>query len=104
MLIASKKYAANDIVTFKLVNGDETIAKIVEETADHYVINKPCTGIPTPNGLALMQSLVSGDINTNIVLEKKYVIMHTPTADRVQAHYIETTTGIKTAPKGGIVI
>jgi hypothetical protein len=51
-----------------------------------------------------MQSLVSGDINTNIVLEKKYVIMHTPTADRVQVHYIETTTGIKTAPKGGIVI
>jgi hypothetical protein len=102
-MLIQKGYEPNDIVCFKLVNGDETVAKLVEETAESYILSKPCTVIPSQQGLMLMQSLMSGDINTNITLKKSYVIMHSPVISQVQSHYIRTTTGIETAPKSGII-
>lgn len=102
-MLISKKYNANDIVCFKLVNGDETIAKIVEETGDTFVVSRPCTVVPSPQGLGLMQSLFSADINTNITLNKQHVIMHSPVVDKLESHYIQTTTGIQPVSKGGII-
>lgn len=102
-MLTSKKYNANDIVSFKLVNGDEIIGTIVSEFSDGYTITRPCIAIPSHQGLALMQAVMSGDINTNVTLNKSHVVMHVPTIDKVQAHYIRTTTGIETAPNGGII-
>jgi hypothetical protein len=90
-------------VCFKLV-GEEIVAKIVEETTDAYVLSKPCTIIPSPQqGIGLMQSLISADINTTITLNKSHVIMTAPVIKDIENHYIRTTTGIQPASKGGII-
>jgi hypothetical protein len=102
-MLIQKGYNAGDVVCFKLVNGDETVAKLVEETADTFVVSKPCTVVPSPQGLGLMQSLFSADINTNITLNKIHVIMHSPVVDKLEGHYIQTTTGIQPVTKGGII-
>ena len=99
-MLLSKPYATGDIVAFKLVNGDEIVAKLVEESADKYVVSRPCTVIPSQNGLGLMQSLFSGDINTNITLLKQHVMMHCPVVKDIENHYIRTTTGIEPVSKG----
>jgi len=102
-MLVQKKYATGDVVCFKLVNGDETIAKIVEESDSAFVVSKPCTVVPSPQGLGLMQSLFSADINTNITLNREHVIMHAPVVDKIQTHYIQTTTGIQPVSKGSII-
>lgn len=102
-MLVQKKYATGDVVCFKLVNGDETIAKIVEESESAFVVSKPCTVVPSAQGLGLMQSLFSADINTNITLSKAHVIMHSPVVDKLEAHYIQTTTGIQPVSKGSII-
>lgn len=102
-MLIQKGYAEGDIVCFKLANGDETVAKIVEETPDAYVLSKPCTVIPSPQGIGLMQALISADINTNITLSKSHVMMHSPVVDQIVNHYIQTTTGIQPVTKGGII-
>ncbi len=102
-MLIQKNYNAGDVVCFKLVNGDETVAKLVEETDTAFVISKPCTVVPSPQGLGLMQSLFSADINTNITLNKTHVIMHSPVVDKLEAHYIQTTTGIQPVTKGSII-
>jgi hypothetical protein len=96
-------YAKDTIVSFKIVNGDEIVAKIVEETHDGFTINKPTTVMPSQKGLALMQSLFTSDLNKNIRLSKSHVMMHAPTINDVQNHYIKTTTGIEPVSKGGII-
>ena len=103
MLVINKNYAEGDIVTFKIVNGDEVVAKIVEETDEAFTVNKPCTVIPSPQGLGLLQSLFTSDLNKSIRLEKRHVMMHAPTIQDVQNHYIRTTTGIEPVSKGGII-
>jgi hypothetical protein len=102
-MLIQKGYKAGDVICFKLVNGDETLAKLVEETPEAYVLSKPCTVVPSQQGLGLMQSLFSADINTNITLNKTHVIMHSPVVDKLEAHYIQTTTGIQPVTKGGII-
>jgi hypothetical protein len=102
-VLVTNKYEKDDIVTFKIVNGDELVAKIVEELDGDFVVSKPCTVMPSQQGLGLMQSLFTGDLNKNVTLDKKHVMLHAPTIKDVQNHYIKTTTGIEPVSKGGII-
>ena len=102
-MLVTNKYEKDDIVTFKIVNGDELVAKIVEELDGDFVVSKPCTVMPSQQGLGLMQSLFTGDLNKNVTLDKKHVMLHAPTIKDVQNHYIKTTTGIEPVSKGGII-
>jgi len=102
-VLVTNKYNQDDIVTFKIVNGDEIVAKIVEESDDAFTVMKPCTVMPSQQGLGLLQSLFTSDLNKSIRLEKRHVMMHAPTINDVQNHYIKTTTGIEPVSKGGII-
>lgn len=103
MLVFNSKYEKDQIVTFKIVNGDEIVAKVVEETDDAFVLAKPTTVMPSQQGLGLMQSLFTSDLNNDIRLNKIHVMMHAPTISDVQNHYIKTTTGIEPVTSGGII-
>jgi hypothetical protein len=102
-MLVTNKYDQDDIVTFKIVNGDEIVAKIVEESDDAFTVFKPCTVMPSQQGLGLLQSLFTSDLNKSIRLEKRHVMMHAPTVKDVQNHYIKTTTGIEPVSAGGII-
>ena len=96
-------YAKDTVVSFKIVNGDEIVAKVVEENTNGFIINKPTTVMPSQKGLALMQSLFTSDLNKNITLDKRHVMMHSPTVKDVEDYYIQTTTGIQPVSAGGII-
>jgi hypothetical protein len=102
-MLVTNKYDQDDIVTFKIVNGDEIVAKIVEESDDAFTVIKPCTVMPSQQGLGLLQSLFTSDLNKSIRLEKRHVMMHAPTVKDVQNHYIKTTTGIEPVSAGSII-
>jgi hypothetical protein len=102
-VLVTSKYEKDQVVSFKIMNGDELVAKIVEETDDAFVISKPTTVMPSQQGLGLMQSLFTSDLNKNIRLSKNHVMMHSPTVKDVENHYIKTTTGIEPVTAGGII-
>ena len=102
-MLVSKKYSNGDIVSFKLVNGDEVVARIVEENDGSFYVEKPCTAMPSPQGIGLMQSLFTADADAKIHLHKDHVIMHSPSIDAMQKHYIKTTTGIEPVTRGSII-
>lgn len=103
-MLLNKDYDRGDIVSFKMVNGDEVVAKIIELGTDSWKVAKPCTVIPGPQGIGLMQSLISADINTEVVLNKQHVMLHAPVIEQMKDHYIQTTTGIQTVREGQIVL
>ena len=102
-MLISKGYDVGSIVCFKLVNGDEVIAKIVEENADIFTVSKPCTVVPSQKGLGLIQAMFSAELNNNITLNKSHVMMHSPVFHDIENHYLQTTTGIQPVTKGGII-
>ena len=102
-MLESNAYAKDQVVSFKLVNGDEIVAKIVEETSDGFTVSKPCTVMPSQQGIGLMQSLFTSDLNKSVRLAKIHVMLHSPTIEAIVNHYIQTTTGIEPVTKGGII-
>lgn len=102
-MLVSNKYEKDQVVSFKLVNGDEIVAKVLEEHNDKFVISKPCTVMPSQQGLGLLQSLFTSDLNKSITLLKVHVMMHSPTVTDIENHYIQTTTGIQPVSAGGII-
>ena len=102
-MLVSKEYVEKDIVSFKMVNGDEIVARFVAATSAGYIIEKPCTVVPAQGGIALIQSLFSAEINNNIELKFTHVMMSSPTTRGIADHYIQVTTGIQTVNKGGII-
>lgn len=102
-MLINKGYSSGDIVSFKLVNGDEVVAKIVEQTSDAYIVSKPCTVVPSQKGLGLIQAMFSAELNNNITLNNSHVMMHSPVFDDIKNHYIQVTTGIQPVTKGGII-
>ena len=102
-MLANKGYEKDTVVSFKLVNGDEIVAKVIEETDTDFTINKPCTVMPSNQGIGLLQSIFTSDLNKNISLSKSHVMMHSLTMDKMKNHYITTTTGIEPATAGGII-
>lgn len=102
-MLISKGYDEGDIVSFKLVTGDEVVARIVDAGPDGFKISKPCTVMPGPQGIGLIQSLFTADADASVILAKEHVIMHAPSIDQMQKHYIKTTTGIEPVTRGSIL-
>jgi hypothetical protein len=103
MLVSKSKVAEGDIVAFKIVNGDEIVGKLVSETADAFEIDRPCTVVPSQQGIGLIQSMFTSDPKISISISKTHVIMYAPVIPQMESHYITTTTGIQQVPKGGII-
>lgn len=99
----SQQYSAGDIVSFKLVNGDEMIAEILEINVTGWTIKKPCIVVPSQQGIGLMQALFTGNVDKPINLEKSHVLLHSETIPEMNSHYIRTTTGIDVGVKKGII-
>jgi hypothetical protein len=104
MMLQSNAYSKDTIVSFKLVNGDEIVAKVLEETADSFTVAKPCTVVPSQQGLGLLQSLFTSDLTKNIALSKNHVMLHSVTQKDIENHYIQTTTGIEPVGNKGIIV
>ena len=102
-MLVSRSYQEGDIVSFKLATGDEIVARIASSDADSFEIFKPCTVMPSPQGMGLIQSLFTADADVNVRLQKQHIIMHAPSIDAMQKHYIKTTTGIEPVTRGSII-
>ena len=104
MLVSKSRYEPDDIISFKLTNGDEIVAKLVEETDTTYVVSKPTVVIPSPQGLGLIQAMFSGNMEKKIEINKSHVVMSIETVHKMRDYYIQTTTGIQPVSKGSIVV
>jgi len=103
-MLLNKKYSPNDIVCFKMVNGDEIVAKIVDSSITGWKVSRPCTVVPSAQGIGLMQSLFTAELNTDVEIRIEHVMLHAPVIKQMEGHYIQTTTGIQTVSKGPIVV
>ena len=95
MLMASKTYSNNDVITFKLTTGEEVVSRLVEETDNTYTLNKPLAIIPTPQGgLGLAPLVFSLNPQEFVLLNKHAVVIHGRTIKDLASQYLEKTTGL----------
>jgi hypothetical protein len=98
------KVEKDAVYTFKLVNADEIVCKVVDLTEDTYEVSNPLSAVPTDKGIQLIFTIFSGDPRENVTINKAAVAMVCVTRDEVKDHYLEATTGIKPIRKPSIIM
>lgn len=105
MLVTKKKnYEVKDIVSFKLVNGDELVAKVEEEHETEFVISTPMVAIPSQQGMGLMGAMLTAEVEDSTTLSKSQVMLSYKTSEQIADHYRKLTTGIETVRKDKKII
>lgn len=96
-MLQNSQYKNGDIVAFKLSNGEEIVAKLVDSDMSTYTLGKPVTIAPSQQGLQFMQGFFTANQDKQVILYKSAVVMTAEPVEEVQKSYTEATTGIALA-------
>jgi len=88
------KLEPSEIYTFKLVSGEELIARLVEIGTDFYELESPIGVVLSPQGLQMVPSLFSSVQEKNVLLNKNACAMISEPREDVNHGWIQATTGI----------
>ncbi|NBO27828.1 MAG: hypothetical protein EBX47_10305 [Synechococcaceae bacterium WB8_1B_057] len=92
-MLINKPLSEGDIVSIKLINGDEIIARYQDETVDNITINKPLALTVGQGGLGMIPWMFLGNKDT-ITLRKDQTFVIMPSKKDAATQYLEGTTGI----------
>ena len=84
----------DEIYTFKLITGEELVAKILAIEPDHMIIQNPILTVLSPQGLQMMPALFSANQDQTVRLNTASWAMIADTRDDVRDSWIQATTGI----------
>lgn len=92
-MLISKPYTVGDVVSIKLINGDELIAKLEADDADTITVSRPLAITMSAQGMGLIPWAFLGE-DGKIVLRKKNTFFIVPSKKDAASQYLEGTTGI----------
>ena len=88
-------FQVNEVYSIKISNGDELVAKVTAINADSIEVSHPLTVLPGREGIQLVPSLFTSDLDSFITINMSNVSMYTKASQKVCDSYLESTTGIK---------
>jgi hypothetical protein len=94
-MLIDKGIAVNEIISLKIISGEEIVGRLVEETGVSYKISKPTLINITDRGLMLTPYLFSADMEKPIEVFKSAVVSIFLTEKAFADQYIQGTTGIQ---------
>jgi len=96
-MLIDKGVSVGEVVTLKLTSGEEIVAKLAEETATHYKLNRPMVIGMGQKGPGLMPYLFTVSPEKDIKLSKTTVTVCEATDKSFADQFIQSTTGIALA-------
>jgi len=92
-MLINKGFSTNDVISLKLINGDEIIARFENENNDEMTINRPLAITIGPQGLGMMPWMFLGE-KENITLKKSHIFASSLSKKDAADQYMQGTTGI----------
>ena len=96
-MLISKGVSEGEVITLKLTSGEEIVAKLVEDGAVYYKLNRPMVIGMGQKGPGLMPYLFTVSPDRDIKLQKSTVTVAEATDEQFAKQFLETTTGIALA-------
>lgn len=94
-MLISKGITSGEVVTIKVVTGEEIVAKYIEETATGHKVSKPMVLSMTQKGMAMMPVLFTVDPDSEILINSTSIVMMTVTDTDFAKQYTTSVTGIQ---------
>jgi len=99
------QFTVNEVLTFKMNNGDEVVAKVISglDEYGYITVSEPVSVVTTSNGIGMIPTIMTAEQNSENKLNTSSISMFTPTDDNIKLKYLEATTGIKVPTKKLII-
>lgn len=92
-MLIDKGISQGEIISIKLVNGDEIIGRFDSENNDEVKIERPLAITIGPQGLGMMPWMFLGSKDI-VTLKKQHVMAMMPSKKEAADQYMQGTTGI----------
>lgn len=92
-MLINKGFSNGDVVSIKLINGDEIITRFEEETTDTVVMSRPLALTMGQQGLGMIPWCFLGE-NDKVTVKKDHIFFMVPSKKDAATQYLEGTTGI----------
>ena len=89
----------DEIYTFKLMTGEEIVAKVTETNPDYLMLQNPILTVLSPQGLQMMPALFSAESDKSVRLNNSSWAMIAEPRSDVSNSWIQATTGIAPVSK-----
>ena len=93
-MLIDKGLTAGEVVTVKLINGEEIIARYVSENDKTYSLEKLLALSMGPKGIGLIPYTFTVDPDKTLNINKDTVVVIANTAKEFADQYMQSTTGI----------
>lgn len=93
---------SNKVFVFKLNTGEEIVARVEELHSDYIVVSHPISMVVTQQGLQMVPTLFSANLESNVRLNNNSISMVSAPREDIADSYRQATTGI-TVPKKQII-
>jgi hypothetical protein len=103
MLFNKQKFAAGDIVTIKLLTGDEIMGKFVEDSMSSITLDRPLMLAMTQKGPAMSPVLMTVNPDAKLTFNTQTVMVMAETDQEIGKQYVFQTTGIQPVSAGSII-
>lgn len=92
-MLISKGVGVGEVVSIKLISGEEIIARLEEETTDYIKVSRPLTVSLGPQGLGMIPFVFLAQ-NETVKLSMNHVMVLSPSKKDAADQYVQGTTGI----------
>ena len=103
MLLNKHKFAVGDIVTIKLISGDEIMGKFIEDAMGSITLDRPVMLAMTQKGPAMSPVLMTVNPDAKLTFNSSAIITMVETDQEIGKQYVFQTTGIQPVSAGSII-
>lgn len=103
MLLQKSKFDEGDVISLKLITGEELLGKYVSEDMMEIVLAKPLVLALSKNGPAMAPIMMTADPDKDYAINKSAVITKALTDKGISDQYTYQTTGIQPVSAGSII-
>lgn len=96
-MLIDKGAVPGEVITLKLNNGEELVAKLISEDNNYYKLSRPLVLSMGPQGIGMIPFLFTINPDKEIKIAKTGVLVIEVSDKQFADQYIQGTTGIKLA-------
>ena len=93
-MLIELNYKKGDIISIKLVTGEELVARFEEETDTDITVDKPMSLQIGPQGVGISQFMLTMDMDSKVTISKHNCLVIAQTRKEMSDQYIQGTTGL----------
>lgn len=103
MLFNKQKFIVGDIVTIKLLSGDEVMGKFIEDAMGSITLDRPVMLAMTQKGPAMAPVLLTVNPDSKLTFNTQTVMVMAESDSEIGKQYVYQTTGIQPVTAGSII-